>query len=130
MQKTAAQQAYARFLKAAQEEASPDYPWGMIDEQALQELLQQQELNDFQDPNYESPLERKRKMQGTGASIGSGAGLLGGALAGATMPSSAVGKVVGGLGGGLGGLALGGLGGWGAGTLAAKARMGEEYPKG
>lgn len=128
MQKTAAQLAYARFRKYAE-----GYPvWGgdeYLTYPEIQELQQQADIDAFQNPYYESPLERKRKMQGTGASIGSGAGLLGGALAGSLIPKSTLAKIIAGTAGGLGGLSLGGLGGWGAGTLLAKHRMGEEYPE-
>lgn len=131
MQKTAAAEAYRRFLKSAEQEY-PMYP--EMAEQYLaypeiQALQEQADLDAFQDPHYESPLERKRKIQGAGSSIGSGAGLLGGALTGALLPKSTLGKVVGGIGGGLGGMSLGGVGGWGLGSLLARSRMGAEYPE-
>lgn len=145
MQKTAAQQAYRRFCKQAagdmggygydpyaEEQGQNPEEEAMMQQQlmaALQEAQQQDELNAFQDPNYESPLERKRKMQGAGGAIGSGAGLLGGALSGSLIPKSGIGKALGGIGGGVGGMALGGLGGWGLGSLLARARMGQDYPE-
>lgn len=136
MQKIAAQQAYHRFLKQAEEEYQDD-GYDPSQQESAQEMLQRilmaedvpPEYDSFQDPNYESPLEQKRKMQGAGGAIGSGAGLLGGALSGAMIPKSKLMKALGGVGGGLGGMALGGLGGWGIGSLLAKARMGENYPE-
>jgi hypothetical protein len=138
MQKTAAQQAYYRFMKQAEGEGEyQDYGYDPYQQAAEQELLQSvlsaedvpPEYDPFQDPNYESPLEQKRKMQGAGGAIGSGAGLLGGALTGSLVPKSKLMKALGGVGGGLGGMALGGLGGWGIGSILAKARMGENYPE-
>jgi hypothetical protein len=131
MQKTAAVEAYRRFLKRAEQEQQidPEMLEQYLSMPQIQEMQQQADLDAFGDPNYESPLERKRKMQGAGSAIGSGAGMLGGALSGALIPKSTLGKVIGGVGGGLGGLGLGGLGGWGAGSLLARARMGRDYPE-
>lgn len=133
MQKTAALSAYWRFVKRATQYGGEEWSNDLSEDQIRQlirESNMQADIDDFQDPNYESPLERKRKMQGVGTTIGSGAGLLGGALTGALLPKSTVGRVLGGIGGGIGGFGLGGLGGWGIGSLLARARMGEEYPKG
>lgn len=127
MQKTAAVEAYYCFLKRAEGASGFEEQYLTLPE--IQELQQQADINAFQDPFYESPLERKRKMQGAGATIGSGAGILGGALTGALVPKSTLGKVIGGIGGGLGGMSLGGLGGWGVGSMLARSSMGIDYPK-
>lgn len=146
MQKTAALEAYARFCK----QAEGDYGGDPYDEEAQQKQMldqaiaeaeferifsspQSQEEDDqaaaFADPYYESPLERKRKMQGAGGAIGGGAGLLGGAVAGSMIPKSTLARALGGVGGGLGGMALGSMGGWGLGSLLARSRMGQDYPE-
>lgn len=146
MQKTAALEAYVRFCKQAEGDYGPD-PYA--EERQQKQLLDQsiaeaeferifsspqsqaedEEAAAFADPYYESPLERKRTMQGAGGAIGVGAGLLGGSLAGMSLPKSLWAKALGGVGGGFGGMALGGLGGWGAGSLLARARMGQDYPE-
>jgi hypothetical protein len=146
MQKTAAQEAYFRFCKRAEGgyDSAP-YEEAMKQKQMLDQAIaeaeferifsspQAQEADEqsaaFADPYYESPLERKRKIQGAGGAIGSGAGLLGGAVAGSMIPRSTLARALGGIGGGLGGMALGGLGGWGLGSLLAKSRMGQDYPE-
>jgi hypothetical protein len=147
MQKTAAQQAYRRFVKRAQGEYEGQGWSDNLSEDQIRQLMEEAEMADranssgpplgrlidpdaFMDPNTTSPLERKRGTQGAGAAVGMGAGLLGGALTGAIAPKRTISKILGGIGGGIGGAALGSLGGWGVGSLLAKSRMGSEYPQG
>jgi hypothetical protein len=144
MQKTAAQMALFRFQKVAEGNFDAnayleDLRQRQFLEQAIEdaevdrmlsspEALQEDEQSAaFADPSYESPLERKRRIQGTGSLIGSGAGMLGGAIGGSMLSKNPLLRVAGGVGGGLGGLALGSLGGWGLGSLLARARMGHDY---